>query len=231
MRYQLTLCLICTAALCLSADDVLAQSSSLFGSSGPQSQSNIGGVRSGTQSGGYGGGTQTNATLNAASAFLPAEGLVNTTSPTGQTGGFVGRNTTGTFVGQQQAGQQQNQAGRSGLNSLSNQFGRQGAQQFQNTPQGTGNADAPQVRYQQKIAFPYRSIAAPEVTNALQGRFQRLSERNDQLAGLSVQWAGDGTVTLYGTVPDERTRRLAESLTRLEPGVRRVDNQLEVAIP
>jgi len=230
MQFRLFHALACGAVIALlPADVVFAQSSSLFGSSGPQSQSTLGGVRSGSQSGTTAQGTGAG---GAASAFLPAEGLVNTTSPTGQTGGFVGRNTTGAFVGQQQAGQQAGQNGRGNLNSFSNQLGRGNTQQqqFRNTNQGTAN-NTPQVRYQQRIAFPYRTIAAPEVTSTLQGRFDRLSERNTELAGLGVEWAGDGTVTLTGTVPDERSRKLAESLTRLEPGVRRVDNQLQVASP
>ena len=48
--------------------------------------------------------------------------------------------------------------------------------------------------------------------------------------GIYVQVAADGQVTLRGRVPSEDVRRLAAALVRLEPGVRRVRNEL-VSVP
>lgn len=38
----------------------------------------------------------------------------------------------------------------------------------------------------------------------------------------------EGTAVVNGTVASERERKLAEALLRLEPGIRRVDNQLKI---
>jgi osmotically-inducible protein OsmY len=41
----------------------------------------------------------------------------------------------------------------------------------------------------------------------------------------------NGVATLRGVVATDDDRRLAERLARLEPGIRRIDNQLTLAAP
>ncbi len=52
-----------------------------------------------------------------------------------------------------------------------------------------------------------------------------------RLNGLKIQVDQNGVVVLRGQVESEHARRLAENLVRLEPGVREVRNELQVARP
>ena len=63
----------------------------------------------------------------------------------------------------------------------------------------------------------------------MQTRLQSLSRRVSSLQGVSVQPGTDGQMVLTGQVATAEARRLAGNLVRMEPGVRRIKNELTVA--
>lgn len=79
------------------------------------------------------------------------------------------------------------------------------------------------------LGFDYAGPVVPNLTTKL---VSRLKTSAVATAALPVQvQVLDGTATLTGTVASDHERALAEQLLALEPGVRRVDNQLSVAPP
>lgn len=79
------------------------------------------------------------------------------------------------------------------------------------------------------LGFDYAGPVVPNLTTKLT---TRLKTSPVATATLPVQvQVLDGTATLTGTVASDHERALAEQLLALEPGVRRVDNQLSVAPP
>lgn len=77
------------------------------------------------------------------------------------------------------------------------------------------------------LGFDY---AGPTIPNLSTKLASRLKVSAVATAALPVQvQVLDGTATLTGTVASDHERALAEQLLALEPGVRRVDNQLSVA--
>ena len=76
------------------------------------------------------------------------------------------------------------------------------------------------------------SVAPPataQLGSALATRIE-ISSRIQTRSPVDVS-IGSGTAILRGVVATEHDRVLAEWLARLEPGIRRVDNQLTVAPP
>ncbi|MEX0703278.1 MAG: BON domain-containing protein [Planctomycetales bacterium] len=134
---------ITALALCLALPaSASAQSQSLFGNRGPQSQigSNLRGSAAGAGSlgamgsmgggmtaGGLGGGM---AGFGGGATGFGSTGMGMTGMTTaGTTGGFIGANDPSRFVGNQQVGQQGAQFGRAGMQGgLGTQFGRTGTQ-------------------------------------------------------------------------------------------------------
>jgi osmotically-inducible protein OsmY len=73
-------------------------------------------------------------------------------------------------------------------------------------------------------------IVAPPAALALQSRVQGLITNSSSLqsrSGINVGMVGD-TIHLNGNVTDDHERRLAESIVRMTPGVRNVQNNLTV---
>jgi hypothetical protein len=148
--------------------------------------------------------------------------------------GFIGRNTdpnafigannqTGNVTGQtgnlgrgnQGAGRRQLDAGL--MNALNGgQQGGLGGQQNQQLI----------IRPRQKIAFEYTQPEFQAVVSTTQTRIEKLAVRYPQFADMRLQQETDGTVILRGTAPSEADAKLAENMIRLEPGVRRVRNEL-----
>lgn len=88
---------------------------------------------------------------------------------------------------------------------------------------------APPVRVQLKVAFDHPTIATTTMPAVVTRRFtQIVSTTNKQLAtpGIEVR---DGVVTLTGIAASASDRLLIEKLVSLEPGVKRVQNQMTVA--
>ena len=238
-----TLCLtgITWAALWLpaSVSPAEAQTNSLFGSAGPLSQTGTTAQRSGLTTGrtsgsafgqGIGGfGTPANS-LGTSLGNVQQFGQLSNTI--GQ--GFVGRSdNAGRFVGQQQAGQQSTQTRRSfrgvgttgqpGANSPfgNNRFGQSGGA-------FGGSSQQTILRPVHRIAFRYPQRATTAINTTLQMRFARLAARQPQFRGISVILQGDGEAVLRGTVFSAEDKRLAAHLVRLEPGVRRIRNEITV---
>lgn len=171
--------------------------------------------------------TNLNASTGGATADPRAgvsEFAINTDNVQNAATSFVGSNSSQAFVGgvRQPAGQQ----------ATNRQFGA-----FQNT-QNTSNSQSAQsgtprsIRTTLKIAF-----AAPSGTFAQQAgvladsnsvRLTQFSSQRPELSGVSVELTADGVAVLTGTSPSTEASRLAANLVRLQPGVRKVTNQIAV---
>ena len=230
-----------------------AQQSSLFGSSngggrstGGQSGSSGLGAAASSAAGGLG------SSMGGTSRGMSGSGTGNRTGSTaggvqqpqfnqfgsvgnaiGQ-GSFVGRSdNSGRFVGQTQAGQQNAQGGMGlgrmgggGRNGNGNNNNNNG-----NNFGGGGNQQAQQrrVRPQLKVAFPTPSVPTDSIATTLQ---QRLVTHETLTAGslknVNLSMEEGGIVTLRGEVASQDAKSLAAAMVRLEPGVRKVVNELTV---
>lgn len=149
---------------------------------------------------------------------------INTDNVQNAATGFVGGNASQAFVG----------GAREATNQQANnrQFGA-----FQDT-QNTSNTQSSQsgtprsIRTAMRIAF-----AAPSGTFAQQTgilaysnsvQLTQFSTNRPELSGVKVELTADGVAVLTGTSPSTDTSRLAANLVRLQPGVRKVNNQIAV---
>ncbi len=172
----------------------------------------------GTNAGGGGGGggaTGGNVQMNAGNqpVFNTGDGSVG--AQVGQ-GGFTGRSNTA-FAGNRLATQ-------GDATSLTPQFNQMTNQGNQGNQGNTGRSNIKRARPQQKIAFTYpkANLAATQVQ--MSQRFQRMTG----VTGANASISDEGVATLTGVVTSDDTRKLAEALARLEPGVRSVVNELRV---
>jgi osmotically-inducible protein OsmY len=163
--------------------------------------------------GGSGGiGAQTAAPVGNEPTFNAGDGSLG--AQVGQ--GFTGRQNTG-FVGNRNAGAS-NQAS---LMQQFSQFANQGQQNRNNT---SSRSSVPQPRPQLKIAFTSPQVNLTKTRVDLDDRLGRLAK----IQGVGTTISDQGVVTLTGSVGSEDSRKLAEALARLEPGVRSVKNELVV---
>lgn len=232
--------------VCIWSTSASAQTSSMFG----QSASRTGtGSTSGGRTSASGGFSSFNSSRQQTGTGMQSGFGQTQAGRTGTTGigqqtagasrqGIVGRgDTTGRFVGSANSGQQNFGTGTNalgqqfgtrsrGLNRQSNLFGGMGDDGFGG---GNGtNSNGYRVPIpQQKVAFEYRERPAPEVGQRINVQLAKVSQKLS-IRGVTLS-VDDGAVTLRGTVKSEGDRKLAEQLVRLEPGVRTVVNELEVA--
>jgi len=229
----------------LAAVPGTAHAQSLFGNTGALSQS--GGAPGSTGVGPTGSGGP-GSSLGGQSGGLGAAGQGPTLNQLGDvssqvgSGGFAGAvDTSQGFIGQRQAQGATGQGGRGGganFAGLQAGGGRggQGGGRGQ-TPQSTQRTAAERyalLRPQLKVGFRYEPAPASEVQSSLVQRIQRIpvdSLIDAPIAQSSVQVSldGEGIATLTGTIESESARRLAETVTRLQPGVRSVVNELVVS--
>lgn len=143
-------------------------------------------------------------------------------------GSFVGRsNNSGRFVGQAQAGQQQSmsrsnfggQGGRGGQNGNNNQ----------NFGQGNQTQNTRKIRPQMKLGFTNPPMATTAVSNTLAVRLTAAQASLGSVENVNLKLDDAGVVTLTGRVESPEAKSLAAAILRLEPGVRKVVNDLEVA--
>jgi hypothetical protein len=80
------------------------------------------------------------------------------------------------------------------------------------------------VRPQQRISFEYPKANLVRAQVEMSQRFKRLKT----VSGADTSISDEGVAVLTGTVVNDDARKLAEALARLEPGVRSVNNQLQV---
>lgn len=145
-------------------------------------------------------------------------------------GGFVGRSdNAGRFVGQGQAGQQAGLGAR-GLGQLGGRGGGQNGNGNQNNNFGGNNANQSprRVRPQLKVAFNTRPVPTTAIATSLQQRFSGETLTAGTLRGVQFQMSDEGVVTLSGSVASQDAKSLAAAMVRLEPGVRKVVNELSV---
>jgi len=143
--------------------------------------------------------------------------------------GFIGRTAQGQMNGQGNTGRQGGRQGGGGNRSLD-----QGLLSQLNGGQNGGGGGQQQpapIRPRLKAAFDYPAANVGAVVSTAQVRFGKLSTRYPQLDQVQVSQADDGTVRLTGTVGSRDTAKLAESLLRMEPGVRKVQNDLDFPPP
>jgi hypothetical protein len=130
-----------------------------------------------------------------------------------QSATFLGAGGSGGFVG----------AGGGGQQTQSRSTGRQ-FQQFNSStlqlprPQLVIAFDVPEFSSQAMEASLVNTLQGVPTTIPGEGRFP----------GVTPTFTDGGQVRLEGSVPDQRSRQLAEMLVRLEPGVRSVQNDLVV---
>ena len=119
----------------------------------------------------------------------------------------------------------------------SNSGGRGSSRSFNsaNTNRSTTNRSTTtrsrQIRPQFRIGFaPSQTLTFANVQVRAARRLARAVPRARQLSGVAVQASQTkGVIALSGTVQSESARRLAAALIRLEPGVRKVQNNLQLA--
>lgn len=146
---------------------------------------------------------------------------VDTTDGTG----FAGRtNVAENFVGGMVQQDQATGAGRFGQNNPFSAINRQG--QFNRNNQPTGPSRSERLRPRHRIAFTHEPRQAESISTLLQTRLGALPS---PLAGVDVTLDADGVATIRGTASTPHDANLAAALARLEPGVRRVDNQMTVS--
>jgi osmotically-inducible protein OsmY len=206
--------------------------SSGYGSMG----AGTGGGLSGSNS--FGGGQNRFSTTNANSAGANQSVLTNQQSTFGlqggqnQQNGMVGARNTQQFLGANQRNAQQ------GLQQQQNQFGNRNnrGRQNQNDPndpngmnqQGQDQDSRRSIRPQQKVAFEVPESSREDLHTTLNTRFERVT-RQPALRGVSVELDAEGVVVLRGEVATPAQRQLAANMVRLEPGVRKVRNELTLA--
>ena len=80
-----------------------------------------------------------------------------------------------------------------------------------------------------KIAFTAPPLPLSSVTSSMGQSLDRLKARNERLRGVQFELNADRSITLRGQVKSESAKKLAAFLAMLEPGVRKVKNELTVA--
>jgi hypothetical protein len=235
-------------ALASAASDALAQQSSMFGGSSP------------TNGGGGFGNSASGANLQSTAfptSSFPAGGMAQTgaggqagfggpqagvgAGAGQQTGGLLGLS-SGTLIG---TGAPPGVTGQTGQPGQAGQMNRQGQQnrntanrragggqnrnQMNQAGTGAGNQQKTTVRPQLLVAFDYPRPSAETIQESLATRFAKLASK-EQFKGIDVE-ADGSSVILRGEVDSDRTSRLATILARMEPGVKRVRNELTVKEP
>lgn len=146
--------------------------------------------------------------------------------------GFVGNSqNSGRFVGSQFSGQQQVRAGSTGRNMFSSGGrGRAGGSgRFTMPNQSSRNSRTKRVRPRHRVAFSFSSRSMTTIKTSLDTRFSFLLPRRPEFKGVTIAVGKAGELTLAGEVPSATARRMAVAMVRMEPGVRKVTNELSVA--
>lgn len=208
----------------------------LVGSHTALAQSGLSGNGSSGLSGGgttnFGTGTSTTGSSTTGSSRSSGTGTSGT-----QTGSTVGSNTLGSNATQSFIGGNQTQGFVGGaressqMQNMNRQFQAIQNNQSQSSQQSTGTPR--QIRAALSVGFAFPSATAPEMTgrlaNANQPSLDRFAATRPELSGVSVVVNSQGVAVLTGSTATTESRRLAANLIRLQPGIRRVDNQLTVS--
>ena len=206
--------------------------------------SGTGGFGTGTTGGTTGGFGTTTGTGGTTGGFGTTSGTGSTTG-TGTTGGqatgtqtgtgttantlgsnaaqsFIGANATQGFIGGATQGNNQQRTNR--------QFQALQNNNQQQTQQATGTPRTIKTTLRVGFVFP----SAPQLTtlgrmaNANVASMNRFVPQRPELGGINVDLNSSGVAVLTGSTSSEESRRLAANLMRLQPGIRKIDNQIVV---
>lgn len=159
-----------------------------------------------------------------------------------QNNGFLGvNNNPNNFIGRNNQGQNGNMNGQTGNVGRGNQRGGNNRQLDSNLMNmlngnnqqggGGGQSQQPVIRPRQKVAFEYPQPKLEAVVATTQTRLQKLAVRYPHLGDVQLAQETDGTIVLRGSAPTEADAKVAESMIRLEPGVRKIRNELTFPPP
>lgn len=202
-------------------------------------QSNTGGQNTGSQStggistgglntGGLNTGGQNTGTQNAGATPIGGTtatgGAATDVSTLGSNAAqsFIGANATQGFIG-----------GATGTNNqqrTNRQFRALQNNNQQQTQQTTGTPRAIKTTLRVGFVFPSAPQLASlgRIANANVASMNRFVAQRPDLAGINVALNSSGVAVLTGSASSEESRRLAANLMRIQPGVRKIDNQVVV---
>jgi hypothetical protein len=144
--------------------------------------------------------------------------------------GFVGGSQNeGRFIGSQFSGQQQVGGGRNVFGGGGRGGG--GGGRFTMPNQSSRNSATKRVRPRHRIAFAFESRSLAKIQTSLDVRFSLLLTKRPEFKNVTIAVGKPGELTLSGNVPSSTVKRIATAMVRMEPGVRRVTNQLSVVDP
>jgi hypothetical protein len=171
-----------------------------------------------------GGTTGTGSTAGTIGGTTATGGSATDVSTLGSnaTQSFIGANETQGFIGGATGTNNQQRSNR--------QFQAIQNNNQQQTQQATGTPRAIKTTLRVGFAFP----SAPQLANS--GRLananvpslNRFIPQRPELASINVDLNSSGLAVLTGSASNGDTRRLAANLMRLQPGVRKIDNQVIV---
>ena len=156
---------------------------------------------------------------------------INTQSQLGQNQqNFLGQgNNQQNFLGRNQRTQTQNNGNRQ--QQQNNRQGGAGQNDQNNMNQSQQNQDQRRaIRPSFKVAFDQPQKPTADIRSTLQPRFDSLSQ-TPSLRGVAYELDAEGVVVLRGTVETPAQKRLAENVVKLEPGVKKVRNELTLNGP
>ncbi|WP_437186998.1 BON domain-containing protein [Planctomicrobium sp. SH668] len=190
-------------------------------SSSGQSMSRTGTTANSTQSRGNSGIAGQTPTLGATSNLNAGDGSLG--AQIGSRGFIGGINNSGGFIGGNQSATSQ---GRRMNSQMFSQLQNLGNGQFSgNTSQTPQQLMRPQVR----LGFNSPIVAPEAMQLSVQNQFTALPALGERGRGVVATSQESGEIILRGSVASEEDRRLMEILTRMEPGVRTVRNELEIS--
>lgn len=167
--------------------------------------------------GGNAGGGGAGATTTEGFGGSTTDGF-GTTGLSTQEGAFVGAGDLESFIG---AGVTTDRNGNRQFRSITNPTIATGGNRQTGTPRIK--------RTQLRIAFQYPQPAfLPLVRQRQQLAIRQVATVRPSLNSVSVRIDDRGIATLSGAAPDAASRRLAANLLRLEPGVRRIRNDIAI---
>lgn len=142
---------------------------------------------------------------------------------------FIGRSDAAqnSFIGRENAQNAANNAGQNRNFNRANTNGFQNGRNQFNTGQNT--LKVPAFRPQMRVAFTAAPLPLSNIKTSMDQSFDRIKARNERLQDVQFQLNADHSVTLRGQVESASAKKLVEFLAMLEPGVRKVKNELTVA--
>ena len=144
---------------------------------------------------------------------------------------FLGQgNSPQNFLGRNQRTQTQNN-NQNRQNNNNRGQGNSGQNDNNQNSQGQQNQDPKRaIRPQLRVAFDELPRPTVEIRSTLQPRFDSLNQ-TPALRSVAYELDAEGVVVLRGTVDTPSQRRLAENVVKLEPGVKKVRNELTLNEP